>query len=409
MNKKPKIAFLHFAFIYSGGGEKLVLKQVDWFLKKGYQVDIFSPLVDKDNCFPGLLKKYQIKELLPGWSWLFKKFQVNSLIYVLAFLAPFLVWRLRNYQLIIGDHHPSAWFCYLAKKLYQVPYILYLAQPTRIIYQRQIDKEVGLQFQGSLKLSLLLGKLLRPLIFLFDQKCLAEAGKILANGKYAQLSLETIYGRKVINCPAGTSLPKKSSRQNFPKEIKVNGYVLSRPYILLTNRHIPHKKLDWMIEMMVFFKKIDCQLVITGQETKYTKKLKEKVVKLKLNKKIKLIGFVSEKNLAKLYANATVYVYSSPQEDFGMGVIEAQAYSCPVVAFCAGGIKFTVLDRQTGFLIKPYSLKDFAKKVKLLLMDRKLNQQFGRKARLWAREFSWQRHNLKLAKTIQEVIQPPSE
>lgn len=404
--RKPtiKLAYIHFAFFYSGGGEKLVFKQVDWLRKKGYQVDLWTPLVDEKLCFPDLAPKMMIKEIFPGLSWIFRQVQLNSLIYAIAFLALLVMPRFAKYKLVIGDHHPSAWFCYLIHRLYGTPYILYLAQPTRLLYQRKIDREVGLQFKGPLRLSKVLGRVLKPLIFFLDRDCLLSAAAVIANGRYAKGSLEAIYGRKVINCPAGADFPKnKKARHCFGGELTVNSHKISKPFILLTNRHIPHKKIEWMIEAMKDFKKENVRLVITGQKTEFTNHLVAAAERFKVQDKVIFVGLVSEEELHRLYSHAAVYVYSSPQEDFGMGVIEAQAHRVPVVAWKAGGVQYTIKHGKTGFLVKPYSLKTFQERVKELLDNRTMNYQMGRNALDWARKFSWNSHNMALEKIIKQA------
>jgi glycosyltransferase involved in cell wall biosynthesis len=89
-----------------------------------------------------------------------------------------------------------------------------------------------------------------------------------------------------------------------------------------------------------------------------------------------------------------VYLYSPPNEDFGMGPVEAMAHGTPVVVWDDGaGPSETVIDQKTGFKARPYDLDDFAKKTLKILSEKKIRQDMGTYARKHVEEkFSWSRH-----------------
>jgi glycosyltransferase involved in cell wall biosynthesis len=134
-------------------------------------------------------------------------------------------------------------------------------------------------------------------------------------------------------------------------------------------------------------------LVITGQETEYTDQLRYLVDGLRIEKNVKFVGLVPERDLGTLYQNAAAYVYPSPEEDFGMGIIEAMAAGTPVVAWKNGGPTVTVKDRETGFLIEPYDSDQFAERLLLLVNSPSLVEQLGKAAHRRAVErFSYEQH-----------------
>ncbi len=103
-------------------------------------------------------------------------------------------------------------------------------------------------------------------------------------------------------------------------------------------------------------------------------------------------GSVSEVRLQRLYDEAAVYVYPAPEEDFGMGVVEAMASGIPVVAWDRAGPTVTVEPGRTGHLAGPGDLEDFAAAVAGYLSDEIANQETGRRAQQRAGWFSWLRH-----------------
>ena len=60
-----KIAVLHCGFTYSGGGERIVIEEVQGLRRRGHQVDCFVPTVDHQACFPDLLPQVRVHTFLP--------------------------------------------------------------------------------------------------------------------------------------------------------------------------------------------------------------------------------------------------------------------------------------------------------------------------------------------------------
>ena len=57
--------------------------------------------------------------------------------------------------------------------------------------------------------------------------------------------------------------------------------------------------------------------------------------------------------LSRYYSAANVFVTTPWYEPFGITPIEAMACRRPVVGSATGGIKYTVVDGKTGFLVPP--------------------------------------------------------
>jgi glycosyltransferase involved in cell wall biosynthesis len=64
---------------------------------------------------------------------------------------------------------------------------------------------------------------------------------------------------------------------------------------------------------------------------------------------VALVG--NEPNVPDLLASLAVFAFPSLYEGFGLAVIEAQAAGVPVVATPVGGVRETVVDGETGFLV----------------------------------------------------------
>ncbi|MGI6296043.1 MAG: glycosyltransferase family 4 protein [Armatimonadota bacterium] len=82
-------------------------------------------------------------------------------------------------------------------------------------------------------------------------------------------------------------------------------------------------------------------------------------------------------DMPKLLANSDIFVMPSLGEGLGVAVLEAMAAGKPIVASAVGGLKESVVDGQTGFLIPPANSQALADALARLLSNSSLIDQFG--------------------------------
>lgn len=404
--RRLRILVFHLAFFYSGGGEKLVLEEVKELRERGHKVDFFTPSLDKKLCYPDLISDFGIKELFPFLTNLFPKHESLKILFT-CILFPFIAFKFSNYDVVFGANQPGAWFGWLIKKFTKTPYAIYLAQPTRILYPRRVDKKVGVWVKEETRMFPLIVKLIRPAIKFIDRVSIGGADKIMANGEYIANRLEETYGVKPIVVPAGANVLRRLVKQRFEGYLRANGFRIRKPYILLSNRHFPQKRFDYAICAMprILEKFPDVKLIVTGNATEYTKELIGLVRELGVEESVVFTNYVKESDMSKLYSNAAVYIYTSPEEDFGMGVIEAMASGVPVVGWRSGGPSKTIIDGKSGFLIRPYKRFEFTSRVIELLTDRAKNEKMGEYAREHVRDkYTYKIHNDMLESEILKSV-----
>lgn len=392
--KRLKIAVFHLAFFYSGGGEKLVLEEIKSLRKRGHEVVCFTPVIEKRLCYPDVINDFSIKTFFPRLPRMFPRQESLEILLTCVFF-PLIARKFGRFDVIFGANQPGPWLAWIVKKMKKVPYVIYLAQPTRVLYPRKVDLETGIWVKRRARVLPLMMKLAKPLVRWADKVSIREADEMLVNGEYMSRVLKKTYGRENKVCAAGAYQAKKISRNRWQGWVKANHQKIKKPYILLSNRHFPQKKFEYAIETLpIILKEVPgVSLVITGNPTDYTDMLKRLVKKMSLTEKVIFTGYVTEKDLEKLYQQAAVYVYTSPNEDFGMGVIEAMAAGVPVVAWKKGGPATTIINEKTGFLIKPYSKKELTEKIVSLLKNKKRNSEMGEAGwRRVKRNFTYQQH-----------------
>lgn len=408
MRSIKKVLVFHLGFYFSGGGEKLVLEEIKGLQDRGFDVDCFSAIVDKKTCFPDVINNYPIYPILPQLpEWIPKRHTVQLL--VTCFLFPFISWRYKDYDICFAANQPSLYFAFWLKKFFKIPYIGYLAQPLRLLHPRDIDKESGLFIRYRSEFLPKLAEVFKSFIDWADKESTKAADAILVNGEHVKKLVDKTYNVKSINCPAG-SYPVKNPvgyKKRFKGKVKANSHKIQKPYILLTNRHFPQKKFEYAISSFatVLGTFPDARLIITGEEMDYTKELKKLVRDLGLGEKVIFTGLVKERDLRELYKQAAVYIYTAPEEDFGMGVIEAMAAGTPVVAWDNGGPKYTLKDDTGGFLAKTFNVEDFSQKIiKIVTKKETFKNQSQLAIERVKDKYTYKKHNDRIKETVLEYF-----
>src|SRR5207244_2862594 len=184
-----------------------------------------------------------------------------------------------GFDAIIGCNQPSAWIAWWAARLIDVPYVVYLNQPNRLVYPRSIDRQTGWFVNSDYRL--LAAIVLRATRFVAwaDRRSVQEADQLLVNGDYIGDIIRGIYKRDAIDCPAGCHVVSSgyplSLQSRFSGGLTINGYPIRRPYVLLTNRHYPQKRFDLAIRAMALVREKHprAQLVVPGPATAHTAEL----------------------------------------------------------------------------------------------------------------------------------------
>jgi len=402
-----RIAVFHCGFTYSGGGERIVIEEVLGLRRRGYEVECYAPTVDQSRCYPDLIGDVKVRTFLPQLPRWFP-FREAVQMAATSLLMPVYAWRFRGVDAIVGCNQPSAWIAWWAARLIDVPYAVYLNQPNRLVYPRNVDRQTGWIVNSDYRLLAQIVMRATRFVAWADRRSVQEADQLLVNGDYIGDIIRGIYKRDAVDCPAGCHVAKDGFplplASRFGGGLTVNGYPIRRPYILLTNRHYPQKRFDLVIRAMALVQAQHprAQLVIPGPATSHTAELQELAKELGLTDNVLFLGTITEDELQRLYEGAAVYVYPAPEEDFGMGVIESMAKGVPVVAWNQAGPTVTV-GEGTGHLAEPLVVQDYAAGIIRLLDDPEANQATGERAFAWARRFDWERHIDVLERTVLEV------
>ncbi len=106
------------------------------------------------------------------------------------------------------------------------------------------------------------------------------------------------------------------------------------------------------------------------------------------------VGFVGRRGRSALrlyYSAADVFVTTPWYEPFGITPLEAMACGVPVIGSAVGGIKYSVIDSVTGYLVPPSDPEALADRLARLHDSPRLRDSLGRAALARAGDFTWER------------------
>jgi glycosyltransferase involved in cell wall biosynthesis len=115
------------------------------------------------------------------------------------------------------------------------------------------------------------------------------------------------------------------------------------------------------------------------------------VTSLDLTNRVTFLGRISEDDKLALLRRAWALVITSPKEGWGITNLEAAACGTPVLASDSPGIRESVLDGETGYLLAHGDISALAGGMKRIAGSRDLVRTLGVRGRTFAETFTWER------------------
>ena len=126
-------------------------------------------------------------------------------------------------------------------------------------------------------------------------------------------------------------------------------------------------------------------LTVVGEGNEW-EKLERFIEENNLKDSVKLVGSKSQSEVRDFLRNSDIFLFTSVatnegrRETQGLATLEAQACGLPVVVFDSGGVKFTVKDGETGFLVPEYDTEAMTSGIIELIENDKLRKKMSKQA-----------------------------
>ena len=161
------------------------------------------------------------------------------------------------------------------------------------------------------------------------------------------------------------------------------------PVIAYVGRLRRYKGVELILRAVAAMKDQRTQLEIAGTGDDRSR-LEALATSLDLGRRVRFLGFVSEAEKSALLRRAWIVSLTSPKEGWGITNLEAAACGTPVVASDSPGLRESVLDGRTGFLVKHGDVSELAAAYDRIIADPALVTRLGTAGRAFAESFTWE-------------------
>ncbi len=227
-----------------------------------------------------------------------------------------------------------------------------------------------------------------------------RAGKVIAVSDFTKQDIAKtlkVSKEKIVRIYEGCGLEKfyqekrpeggNKKAQDFIRKI-LKKYAIMKPYLLYVGNAYPHKNLERLVTAFGYLKRKlpDLNLVLVGEEDFFYRRLTE-FTREKKEQGVIFAGFVPDNELEVFYQEASLYVFPSLYEGFGIPPLEALRRGLPVISSPETSMK-EVLGELADYF-NPRSAKEMSGRIEAVLKKKRI---VGRKKVFELEEkFSWRK------------------
>jgi len=128
--------------------------------------------------------------------------------------------------------------------------------------------------------------------------------------------------------------------------------------------------------------------VIVGKRGWDTGALDKNIQKLHLQDRVRILEYVTEPDLVALYSAATVLLFPSLYEGFGLPILEAMATGTPVIASTASSVPEVV--GSAGLYADPKDSETWQAQISRIIADKNLQAELRAKGLQQIKNFTWE-------------------
>ena len=244
---------------------------------------------------------------------------------------------------------------------------------------------------------------MRPLSQKLDAKLMPEAIKnadwIIAVSKWTAKDLID----EVPNAKRKTSIIYEAPSLTYDSIIVKKS--LNKNYLLFVGTLEPRKNLPRLLEAYSFLPshiKEKYSLNIVGGRGWGKVNFESLIEHFKIKKYVKILGYLSDKDLAKTYQNASILVMPSLYEGFGLPLLEAMNAEVPVVTSNISSMPEIV--GKAAILVDPYDVNSIKEGMIKVLTDLNLRSSLSKEGLKQSKNFSWKKAAEKTMLVFTEAI-----
>jgi glycosyltransferase involved in cell wall biosynthesis len=166
---------------------------------------------------------------------------------------------------------------------------------------------------------------------------------------------------------------------------------LERSYLLFVGNSGPKRKnLDTVIQAYARARELasfDAPLVCIGERSGSEFKTRQRAANLRMGEHVRLLGKVAPEALPALYQGATLFLYPTLYEGFGMPVVEAMASGVAVITSNTSALK--EIAEGYAHLIDPLDVEGMARAIAHCMSDPEHRNSLAKLGLRRAEDFRW--------------------
>lgn len=217
-----------------------------------------------------------------------------------------------------------------------------------------------------------------------------------STAKDAQKFLKIKREKVTVIYPGLSDFPKPA--KNLPKGLE------AKKFILFVGTIEPRKNLVGLFKAYALLP-LEIQekypLVVSGAEGWNTGEIFQVFRNLKLDGKVKFLGFSSDAQLARLYKDAAVFIYPSLYEGFGLPILEALGNETPIIT--ANISSMPEVAGQAALYIDPCQPIEMCRAIQEIIDHKNKVEELKNASKAQVQKFSWEKAARQTIRILEEV------
>ena len=386
----------------NGGQNVYVAELAKELARAGYEIDVYTRKDCADqqevvNWLPGI----RVVNIKAGPEMFVEKEALLQYMHEFADnMLDFINRERVMYDLVHANFFMSGLVASIVKKVLQIPYVItfHALGLVRKAFQKEKDRFPEERIR-------------------IEKYIIEEADRVIAECTQDRLDLVHYYDAdpaKITIIPCGFN-PEEFypiQREEARRELQLPP---NERIILQLGRMVPRKGVDNVIRAVGQLRNMPgpVRLVVVGGEsddpdpvqTPELARLKRIAAEERVLDRVTFTGRRRRDQLKYFYAASDVFVTTPWYEPFGITPLEAMACGVPVIGANVGGIKYSVVDGKTGFLVPPNDPASLAQRLNYLLTNQKLQERMrANSLKRVHKYFTWQRVAQSMSRLYESVL-----
>lgn len=194
-----------------------------------------------------------------------------------------------------------------------------------------------------------------------------------------------------------------NERRGNPDDVLKSLQIKKEKFILYVGTLQPRKNITVLIKAFADVNKKDPEfkLIITGRRGWMYDEILKIADEQQCREAIIFTGYLDNEQVAALYSNAFCYVMPSLYEGFGIPVLEAMSFGCPVISSFASSLPEVGGDACLYF--DPQNPLELMSRIHLLMKDKSVRKELIKNGKERIKLFSWEkcaRETLEILKSV---------